>query len=238
MQFNFAITSMIAYLAVFILLMNLGFWQLRRAEEKQQTIIQIQKQSEVTEVDILDLMSVDPDQFRYRKVLATGYFDNQHQYLLDNQVYQGKTGYFVLTPFILSGSDNSILVNRGWVEALQYRSQLPAVEFPAIAENHTIRGRINEFPSVGFKLEAAEIPTSGWPSVVQLVDSKVLSANSGYQFLPFQLEYNENSENGYVRNWKQVLPMPAEKHQAYAMQWFALSLTWVLLFFIVHKSKE
>jgi len=62
-----------------------------------------------------------------------------------------------------------------------------------------LRGRINRFPGVGIKLAGAEIPTEGWPSVLQVVDSQILAKKLGYSVFPFQIELDKGLPDGFNR---------------------------------------
>ena len=170
----------------------------------------------------------DVDAARYRKVVVTGHYDVAHQFLVDNQIVDGKNGYFVLTPLFVDGANDAVLVNRGWVPLGKDRKELPNVDFKA--DSTQIEGRLNHFPSVGIKLKGAEIPTDTWPSVVQIVDAKVLSERLGYPIRTYQIELEASQQQGYRREWKIHVPIPPEKHLAYAVQWFGLALTLTALF--------
>ena len=100
-----------------------------------------------------------------------------------------------------------------------------------------ITGRINHFPSVGIKLAGAQIPTAGWPSVVQVVDNNELAKKLGYSLFEFQIELAKELPDGYKREWHTSTVMLPEQHTAYAIQWFALALTLTILF-IVHGFKN
>jgi len=225
----------LVFLCLLPLLLSLGVWQTHRATEKRE-FLQQQAHSQVT--DTLPLSTAiedDTDKLRYRKLAATGHYDTQHQFLIDNQISDGKAGYFVLTPFILRSENKGVLVNRGWIALNADRNQLPDVSL--IAEPSTVSGRANNFPSVGIKLAGAEIPSDTNPSVVQIVDSDVLAKKLGYPLFTFQLELNKESPNGFKREWLTSTLMPPEQHTAYAIQWFALALTLTVLF-IVYSFKK
>jgi len=119
-------------------------------------------------------------------------------------------------------------VNRGWIPLNQDRSILPDLQINKAEA--IITGRINNFPSVGIKLAGAEIPTEGWPSVVQVVDSDVLAKKLGYSLFQFQIELAKELPDGYKREWHTSTIMQPEQHTAYAIQWFALALTLTILF--------
>jgi surfeit locus 1 family protein len=219
----------LAYCCLLPLLIALGTWQLGRSEEKRLFLKQ-QEQGLVSSEIIQLSTAIDDnvDGLRYKKVQATGHYDQAHQFLLDNQISAGKAGYFVFTPFVLQGEGKAVLVNRGWVPLNQDRSVLPNMQIKN--EQTMVRGRINHFPGVGLKLAGAEIPTEGWPSVLQVIDSQVLAKKLGYSLFPFQIELDKDLPEGFKREWQTTTIMLPEQHTAYAIQWFALAFTLTILF--------
>ena len=234
--FKANLALILLFFAVLALLVRLGFWQLSRAEEKEKLLaLQVLSMSKKA-VELHSILGETKD-YRYRKTKLVGRYDPDHQYLIDNQIVNGQAGYFVLTPFMLDGTDQSVLVNRGWVPLNKDRRVLPVINI-GVAKN-TLSGRINHFPVVGIKLAGTEIPTKNWPSIVQVVDINILSAKLGQSLLPFQIELDSAMSDGYVRNWKRNISMPPEKHIGYAVQWFGLAITLIILFiglsFKAHK---
>lgn len=235
---KFEIIPTAVYLCLLALLLALGSWQLRRSDEKQ-AFIKLEEQRLASETlrltaDIED----DVGALKYRRVTVIGSYDQAHQFLVDNQISDGKAGYYVLTPFILQGETKAVLVNRGWIPLNKDRSILPDV--PVAPLQTTIAGRINSFPSVGLKLAGAEIPTDGWPSVVQWVDSGILAKKAGYPLFPFQIELDRDLPDGFKREWHTATIMSPEQHIGYAVQWFglALALTFIFIWYSIEKSNE
>ena len=219
----------LAYLCLLPLLIALGIWQLGRSEEKR--IILGQQEQGLASSEIIKLspaMVDNVDALRYKKVQVTGHYDQARQFLIDNQISAGKPGYFVLSPFVLQGENKAVLVNRGWIPLNQDRSVLPDLQIKK--EQTVVTGRINRFPSVGIKLAGAEIPTEGWPSVLQVVDSQVLEKKLAYSLFPFQIELDNGLPEGFKREWQATTMMLPEQHTAYAIQWFALAFVLTLLF--------
>ena len=217
------------FILLLSLLISLGIWQLDRAQQKNNTLA-LKMQNHNAPSLLIDSNTADqPTVLRYREATVQGHYDIERQFLIDNQVVKGKPGYFVMTPFKINQSDQAVLVNRGWVALNLDRLKLPEISLKQVATQ--ISGRINHFPSVGIKLPGAEIPTETWPSVVQVVDVKILSKKLGYALLHFQLELHQDMPDGFVREWKTDTVMPPEKHIAYAVQWFGLALTLTFLFF-------
>ncbi|MGZ8173035.1 MULTISPECIES: SURF1 family protein [Methylobacter] len=225
---KFKIIPTLVYLCLLPMLIALGMWQLDRSEQKR-AFLKEQEQALTTEtLHLSTAIEHNTEALRYRNVEVTGRYDVAHQFLIDNQISDGKAGYFVLTPFILTGETKAVLVNRGWIPLNQNRSILPDLQINKAEA--IITGRINNFPSVGIKLAGAEIPTEGWPSVVQVVDSDVLAKKLGYSLFQFQIELAKELPDGYKREWHTSTIMQPEQHTAYAIQWFALALTLTILF--------
>lgn len=235
-QFDVTVLGVAIYVPLLVLLCSLGFWQLNRGEQKKQLLEQQQNATLASPLDLNWLEIADVDTVRYRKATVRGRYDNAHQFLLDNQVMDGKSGYFVLTPFFIEGKDRAVLVNRGWIALGGDRRQLPQVDFAPVS--HIVTGRINRFPSVGIKLQGVEIPAPGWPALVQVVDSSVLSGVLGYPLHDFQLELDSQAEQGYRREWKIHTAITPEKHLGYAVQWFALALALTGLFIWMSCKKS
>ncbi|MGZ8180329.1 MAG: SURF1 family protein [Methylobacter sp.] len=225
---KFKIIPTLVYLCLLSVLLALGMWQLGRSEQKQ-AFLKSQEQAAATEtLHLSAAMENNTELQRYRQVAVTGRYDVAHQFLIDNQISGGKAGYFVLTPLVLTRGTKAVLVNRGWIPLNRDRSVLPDLQVNN--PEATITGRINDFPSVGIKLAGAEIPTAGWPSVVQVVDSNVLAKKLGYSLFQFQIELAKELPDGYKREWHTSTIMLPEQHTAYAIQWFALALTLTILF--------
>jgi surfeit locus 1 family protein len=207
-EFRTKLWAFSLYLLLFSGLISLGCWQLNRAEQKREFLAQQQVGQQASSINLNQSASGA----RYQAAEITGHYDAAHSFLIDNQIVDGKAGYFVLTPFILDKQQQAVLVNRGWVPLTANRQQLPDVSTGS--EVVAIKGRINQFPSVGYKLAGGEIPTETWPAVVQFVDSQVLSAKLAYPVYDFQIELDDDQTAGFVRHWHTQATIPPEKHQA------------------------
>lgn len=225
---NIKLRWLFSYLALFTLFLSLGVWQINRANEKQDFLtIEAKRLNETVK-----LTSETPDNsgdFRYTKATVIGHYDTTKQFLLDNQIYAGKAGYFVFTPFKLKNSNKAILVNRGWIPVIEPRTTLPNVNFAAEDET-TLNGRINTFPSIGLNLVGANQPTQTNPAVVGVIDTQVLATQLGYGLFNFQLELDVNAPNGFRREWTTAKIMQPEQHLGYALQWFGLAFALTVIF--------
>jgi surfeit locus 1 family protein len=216
---NFFLASVIWVMLVSALT-SLGMWQLRRAEEKQGLMDAYRARVSLEPLDMQQLEGTRESDLRYRRAQIHGQFDVARQFLLDNQVHHRQAGYYVLTPFLVDGSDRYFLVNRGWIPLGSSREHLPSLSEPRGAR--VLTGMLDRFPAVGFKLKGAEIATGGWPSVVQMLDADKIAAKLGRPVFPLQILLDESAENGYAREWRPADLMP-EKSKGYAFQWFSLA---------------
>ena len=97
----FAVVTIVAFV-------NLGFWQLRRHDEKVQLRDAVAAAQAMDPIPILEAPAGS-----YRRVTASGTFDGSLQTrVLRSQA--GVSGYHVLTPFLL-GDGTAVLVDRGWI---------------------------------------------------------------------------------------------------------------------------
>lgn len=225
--------TLLTGLAVFLFL-KLGFWQLQRAEEKERLLQLNRTQNQKAAVILHGKENLKRDSLRYRRVIVRGIWDSQHQFLLDNRVFQGRAGYEVLTPLVIVGSGNVVLVNRGWVPGNGDRSQLPDVALSGYTV--TVRGMADRFPEQGMYLQGMSEPTPTWPAVVQQVKPEVISKRLKKPVMDFQIKMDSAAPDGYIRNW-QLNNLNQDRHKGYALQWFLFAGIALALWFR-HGMKE
>jgi surfeit locus 1 family protein len=214
-------------------LISLGLWQLDRAEQKRAWLAATEagRQREP-----LDLNAVQPayDAVAHRRTVVRGRYDSSRQVLLDNQVRDRQTGYLVLTPLRLAGTDLAVLVDRGWIPSPADRSQLPNVGLAAAAV--TLRGVVDRGPSVGIKMGEAAAG-SGWPLRMQYLDYDRLRRELPYPLLPYLIRLDPGEPHGYRRDWQPVDEMGPATHIGYAVQWFGLALALVVIYLVVNIER-
>jgi len=192
----------------------LGLWQLDRAGEKRALAADFAGGGPA-----LSLPSDSSALPRYQRVTARGRYDAERQFLLDNQVHDGRVGVQVLTPFSLSGG-GVVLVNRGWLPFGRTRADLPDVSVDA--EPRMIAGRLDELPQPGILLGAP--PGSGWPRLVSYPQVEDIAAALGVTPHARMIRLDPGVPDGYVRDWRLPGTTPV-RHLGYAIQWFAFAAT-------------
>jgi len=219
-------------LVLFGILMSLGFWQLDRAGQKRALVAEYRSGTTGALLKIdARLGSVAGLQFQPASV--TGHYDSAHQFLLDNRTHNGMVGYEVLTPLMLDPGVG-VLVNRGWIPLGGSREQLPAV--PVDSGPRTVVGRIRDVSKKGFTL-GSEQPRTGWPYRILRTDIERLAPELGYRLLPLELLLDPAQPDGYVREWHPLMTFGPERNVGYAVQWFALATTLMVIYLAVNLKK-
>jgi cytochrome oxidase assembly protein ShyY1 len=236
-HFSVSPIPLVVTLAAFVVMCKLGFWQLDRAEQKRQQIQVFSQQGEVTTEEISQLTKLTSPQqvtkLNGRKVNLQGAILKNTVWLLDNQTYQGKVGYSVITPMLLNGSQSQVLVNWGWVQAGKYRTELPSIQLP---NKVSLTGILRTTDFEQFSLQQEQL-SDGWPKRVQSVSSVIKSVDKNL-VLPILVYANTHIKIQYPQTYKPVV-MPPEKHQAYALQWFLLALACLVIFaFASYKNSK
>ncbi len=217
-----------------IVFVSLGRWQQGRAVEKALIVGSSQRRAKQS-VKPLPMDRVEYESLRYLPVSVEGEYDNQHQFLLDNQVRNHRVGYNVFTPVKIKESEKSVLVDRGWIAQGLTRQLLPDINIGKTKVN--ISGVVYVPYSKGFHLGGLDDGEFLWPRVIQFLDFDVISERLGYDLLPIVIRLSPKAENGFLREWA-VVNMGPEKHYAYALQWYALALAMAIIFMILVLKKR
>jgi surfeit locus 1 family protein len=215
-------------------LISLGRWQLRRADQKRELFDSFAAGADATRP--IDLGT--PHLRRYQHIEAAGHYDQARQILIDNMVNaDGRAGYFVITPFALAGG-GWVLVNRGWVPLGASRAERPAIAVAGDARR--VRGRADNMPSAGIQmgtkapLEPPYPVVAGFPSHGEI--ARLLGESSWTPAADLVL-LDPGEPDGYVRNWS-APGFPPMRHIAYAVQWFALALTLAVIYIVTNLRRD
>lgn len=212
-------------------LLQLGFWQLRRADQKRllETRYAIHQQGKPLSLQQAALKKVE-----YYPIQVAGRYDTAHQFFVDNRMYNHRAGYNIITPFIPTKMPNKrLLVNRGWIPRGADRRILPTLD--VITPHHTITGFIKTPHNKPFVLSHTT-SAQGWPRLIQAVDLKKMQRALKRPLYPFLVLLSPNAPNGFTRDWTPNRMRP-EKHVGYAIQWFALSFTLVMIYLVVNTRR-
>jgi len=219
---------------VVLVCVRLGFWQLQRADQKQQqlnAIENIQQQGVMSWAQLQQL----PKEWNKTGVLVSlsGYFDTNNYWLLDNQIYNGQVGYDLLTLLKLPDESRFLLVNLGWVKAGRSREALPNVTIPS--GKFTLTAQIKEDNLSGFTL-ANSNTQSDLAKRIQIIDLQSLSSQSQRTLVDF-MAYRQGDEDEIAAPHYEAVVMSPEKHYAYSVQWFLIAIACVVVAIFASKKR-
>jgi surfeit locus 1 family protein len=219
-------------LALLVLLISLGRWQLRRADEKRALYDSFAAGGDATR----PIDTATPPLPRYQHVEAIGHYDASHQVLIDNMVEEGQAGYFVITPFELQ--DGAwILVNRGWVPVGTSRTLRPSI--PANPQVQTLHGRADKLPSPGIQLGTRMALAPPYPVVANFPTHDEVAAllkEPRWAAASELILLDPGEADGFVRHWSPP-GFPPLRHIGYAVQWFGLAATLFVIYIVTNSRR-
>ncbi len=231
-RFRPGLYSTLATLLIAPLFAGLGYWQLQRAAEK---VSIIERQEAAEKLGPIEFSGQSEDALHLKKVAVSCAPNPNQQLLLDNRVHEQRVGYTVLMPCrLLAG--RTLLVSRGWIAAGSSRDVFPNIEIDASS-----RDRFTGYfaiPGEGFRLgEALDDNDTSWPRRVQYADFDAIGRALSEQVVRGIFHLDKNDPLTLTYHWEPIAFGP-EKHYGYALQWFALMATLLVLYFVLNFKRE
>lgn len=222
--------TIIVIVAVFTLC-SLGYWQMMRAQEKQQRLDSIARKEIQHSLSLPDLKQMQGD-IRDLPFSIKGKIRANEYFLIDNKIHNGTPGYEVYVP--VATADGIVLVNFGWVSAGKYRSELPSIKLPG--------GEVQLFgmsavPSNNPMITETASAQDAWPVVLQQFDFDLIAEKMSQSILPVTMLLDEADPAGFVRDWQPVVMLP-EKHYGYAIQWFGLAIACLVIYLLALRKRK
>lgn len=201
------------------LFFSLGFWQLDRAEQRRNLANTMETRHKLPPLPLSE-QQVNPEEIEFRTLSASGQFIPAGQRLIANRKHLGKPGFHVITPLRLQGSNRYLLVNRGWVAAVNNRP--PVIDTPTGPITLSGETAIPSPPAIELEFDLHN-PTP-WP----FLTLENYRTWSGLDIFPFIILQSPDSPHGFVRTWARARPGEG-MHLGYAIQWFTFGLLSVAL---------
>ena len=217
-------------LPLLALLLALGTWQRQRGLDKE-TLLAAYVQAQTQQPVVLDARSPAAPEGAL-KVSVRGQYQAARQLLHDNQTHQQRPGLHVWTP-LRTAQGGLVLVNRGWVALSQGAADLS----PPSGEVW-LTGLWRALPRAGMRSEMPCEPATAFPQWVNYPDAGQLQCLLGEPVAEGLLLLDPQVEGGYRREWNFAQAIPPERHYAYALQWWALALTLIVLFLKLNLKKQ
>jgi surfeit locus 1 family protein len=207
------VTVVVAAVGVAATCVALGFWQLRRLDERRAAnaaIVRNRSGPAVTIRSAADVAGLSP----FRRVVARGRYDPESEVIVYGRAREGEPGHHVVTPLVLEDG-SAVLVVRGWVPFEMDTAPVAGAE--PVARDVTVEGF----------LVAAEPGESGPPDamgVVRTLDPEAIAASLPFDVAPLALQLQDQRppQPG------PPLPVPPPElsegpHLSYAIQWFSFA---------------
>ena len=209
-------------IATIAFLVSLGLWQLDRADQKR-TIEAAIVNANTGPVELIangrELLDKE-----YYDVRLQGNYLSDKQFIYDNQIVDQVSGYYVLTPFILTDQLGVILVNRGFIPWNGQRERLADIAVDSVSRE--IKVQVSS-PIKRMELKATDVSRQ-FPVLIQAIDFDVIEEISKLEFVKVVGLLDPSSSDGYVRKWEPYTGS-IEKHIGYAIQWFLMALVLAII---------
>ncbi len=226
---------------------SLGFWQLDRLDQRRAFNQQRQAALAASPIELTGAPLPQGD-LRDRQATAQGKFDFARQVAIRNQSYNGQPGYHLVTPLLIAGSDQAVLVNRGWIPVdkvdpatwhildEQQSGPLYGILQPTRRRpDGTVSARPQDTVTGWYRLdiEAIEqtLPYPLLPVVLQLTPGNVETLNAGRTRasgdpadLPHRIEPDISFSEG--------------NHFSYALQWFGFAIIAAVVYISIVRRSE
>ena len=213
--------------ALIALTIYLGVWQTHRGDEKEgrQRLLE----ARMAEPPVVLTGSVSSaEELLYRRLRASGEYDAAGQIFLDNQVMQGRAGYFVVTPLRLRDGA-VVLVNRGWIARGAAYPSPPAAPVPA--GRAEVAGLATSPSSRFLELGSETVSGNVWQNLT--IDRYRRIAKG--PVLPIVLVSDAPGEG--LAAVRETPDAGVAKHREYALTWFSLAATTLVLWIALNVRR-
>lgn len=211
-------------------MVRLGIWQLDRLAERRAFNARVSAQVGAPELSLNGALAhgevTGPQlmEMEYRPAVVTGTYDPQNEIILRNQVYESRPGYHLLTPLRVEGTDQAVIVDRGFIP-LEESSPAARAKY-AQAGSVTVRGVIRQphvprfFGVPDPTLAPGETRLDAWNAI----NVARLQEQVGYPLLPVYLLASPDPElTGGPLASLDTPDLSEGPHMGYAIQWFTFA---------------
>jgi surfeit locus 1 family protein len=205
-----------------VVFLFLGTWQCLRVIEKETLQQSYDSKQRMPEQSLSELIQqeADGEAMVYRKVSASGTFEIDDAFYVDNVILDGKPGYLLHVPLRLE-TGQVVLVNRGWVVADKTRGVLPDIVSSSLPVQ--VRGTLVAPRSKPVMLSDLPRPDLEQEGLWFYVDLEYLSHRLGTTVLPLVLELSPEDALALRVNPTQF-DAKVGMHIGYAIQWYVFVL--------------
>ena len=212
-------------------MLNLGFWQLSRLDEKRKfnSVLSTHSSTPVQSLDEAVPAKWNKATSEWLRVSVTGSYDFSKAVTIINRSQDGTAGYNSVVPFT-STNNRTILVNRGFVPLVMEAPVAPTGEIEIIGYLRASQSRSALGP-----IDSTEAGNTEF----QRFDIPLISAHFGKTIEPMFLQLITESPAGESQWPAKVALPPLDEgtHMSYALQWFFFCLVAFTAWVVVIRRK-
>lgn len=207
------ILAHVLLVAVAVTCVQLGFWQLRRLDERRALNARVTAGLAAAPVPLDSVIGEPPSALAYRRVTVTGHYLPAEEVLLGPGSRDGAPGWEVLTPLVTG--EGGILVDRGWVPF--------ALSTPPVTQAAPPGGQVTVS---GYLLPSRPARHAGPPgaSRLEFVSDPDVARVQGQVSVPLAGAYlvllEQSPAPGGLPRPSVVPELDEGPHRSYAVQWF------------------
>lgn len=215
-------TTLLVLMAVGVMV-RLGIWQLDRLAQRRAFNTMVATNQAKPQLD-LQTMEIDSDltDMEYRSVRVSGVYDHEHQVALRNQVFENQLGVHLLTPLHISGSDQYVIVDRGWVPFEAFtNNRLDQYNEAGLVQVTGVIRLSDEREEIIPEKRVPANPDENTVVAMKFANLRKIEELSETDVLPIYIQQAPDSR--WDRLPRRVLPdldLTEGPHLGYAIQWF------------------
>lgn len=210
-------------IGIALVMLWLGLWQLDRRAERRANNALIEQRTMMEPIQLTG-QELDPLANEYRRATVTGVFDNAHSVLLRNRSLNGVPGMHLLTPLRIEGSDQAVLINRGWIPLeVATEAERPLFDVAGTVEVEGYvrapRSVVSSFAPQDRPPENGRLDVWFWPDVPRI------SEQVPYPLVSFYVEAERTAgQTAELPRPQPQLDLSEGPHLGYAIQWFSFMI--------------
>lgn len=209
--------------AIAVLFVSLGLWQLRRLDERRDSNALIsQRLTAPAEplAAVLDEVGADPTALTYRRVTVDGRYVPAEEVLLSPRSDNEEPGHHVVTPLVTTGG-GAVLIDRGWVPF--------ALDEPPVSQAAPPPGQVQVegivMPHRTANRFGSRSGTDEQVDYLSVVDVALLQPQVDEPLYPFYVQLGRQQPSaGALPRTPEPLDLGEGPHLSYALQWFSFAL--------------
>lgn len=212
------------------ILLSLGAWQVKRLAWKTDLLATIAARAEAPVLPLPETITA-PDELAFGRYTLAGNYLSEQSFKLGPRPFQGRTGYYVVTPF-QRASGGIVLVNRGWLGYVA-----PAV-IPQDDDAFTqITVRVRPYETKSFFMPDNDVGAGKWTWFdIPAIAATLQTGNANIEPIVGDVIGDAPSDPALPIPVTQIMDLPND-HKYYATFWFTMAGVLLGIFVISHVKK-